>query len=202
MGQPSDEAGVCFVSTGIVTTFLTVPMLALMLLPTIPVGPAPYVPHVRVRHAALEPFLREAIERSATTREMVATLDASDVIVYFELMPRMPASLPGGLGFAATAGRFRYLRIALNPTNTRKQMIAMIGHELQHAVEIAAEPTIRNTRDLQKHYKRIGIAGSGDEMWDTKAAREVGRIVAREVKQSREMARERAVVDRPMEQPY
>ena len=177
-------------------------MLALVLLPTIPVGSAPYVPHVRVRHAALEPFLREAIEKSATTRELVATLDASDVIVYFEFMPRMPASLPGGLTFAATGGRFRYLRIALNPTNSRRQMIAMIGHELQHAVEIAAEPTIRSRRDLQKHYERIGIAGSGEEMWDTEAARNMGRVVAREVKQSREMARNRAVFDRPMEQPY
>jgi hypothetical protein len=177
-------------------------MLALVLLPTIPVGPAPYVPHVRVRHAALDPFLREAIEKSATTRALVATLDASDVIVYFELLARMPASLPAGLTFAATGGRFRYVRIALNPTNTRRQMIAMIGHELQHAVEIAAEPTIRSRRELQKHYKRIGIAGTGDEMWDTEAARNAGRIVAREVMQSREEARPRAVFDRPMEQPF
>ena len=177
-------------------------MLALMLLPTIPVGSAPYVAHVRVRHAALEPFLREAIEKSATTRELVARLDASDVIVYFELLPRMPASLPAGLTYAATGGRFRYLRIALNATNSRRQMIAMIGHELQHAVEIAAEPTIRSTRDLQNHYKRIGIAGSHDDMWDTEAARDMGQVVAREVKRSREMARSRAVFDRPMEQPY
>jgi hypothetical protein len=169
---------------GIVTPILSIPMLALTLLPTIPVGPALYVPHVRVRHAAVEPFLREAIEKSATTRAMVATLDASDVIVYFELLPGMPASLPAGLSFAATGGRFRYLRIALNPTNTRRQMIAMIGHELQHAVEIAAEPNIRSRRDLQKHYKRVGIAGSNDEMWDTEAARHAGRRVFNEVKQS------------------
>jgi hypothetical protein len=190
------------VCIGIVTTFLSIPMLALVLLPTIPVGTALPVPHVRVRHAALQPFLREAIEKSATTRDMVATLDASDVIVYFELLPRMPASLPAGLTFAATGGRFRYLRIALNPTNTRRQMIAMIGHELQHAVEIANEPTIRSRRDLEKHYKRIGIAGSHDEMWDTEAARDAGRVVAREVKQSREMARSRGMSDRPMEQPF
>jgi hypothetical protein len=186
----------------IVTPFLSIPMLALMLLPTMSVGSTLYVPHVRVRHAALEPFLREAIEKSITTRKMVATLDASDVIVYLELLPRMPGSLPAGLGFAGSGGRFRYLRIALNPTNTRRQMMAMIGHELQHAVEIAAEPTIRSRRDLQKHYKRIGIAGAVDDMWDTEAARDTGRLVSREVKRSAEIARGRGTVDPPIEKPF
>jgi hypothetical protein len=176
-------------------------MLALMLLPTIPVGPALYVPHVRVRHAALEPYLREAIEKSATTRAMVAALDASDVIVYFELLPGMPGSLPAGLSYAGTGGRFRYLRIALNPTNTRGQMIAMIGHELQHAVEIAAEPKVRSRRELQKHYKRIGIAGSG-ERWDTEAARNAGHRVAREVSKSRGVAPNRGASDGPIEKPF
>ena len=165
------------------TTFLAIPLLALLALPTIPVGFVPYVPHVRVRHAQLGPFLREAIEKSATTREMVATLDASDVIVYFELLPGMPATLPAGLSYAGSGGRFRYLRIALNPANTRAQMIAMIGHELQHAVEIAAEPEVRSRRDLRTFYKRIGVSSGVGTTWDTEAARHVGRRVAREVNQ-------------------
>jgi len=159
-----------------------------MLLPANPAGPAPYVAHVRVRHAALEPILRESIENSATIREMVAALDASDVIVYFELLPGMPASLPAGLSYAGSGGRFRYLRIAINPLNTRTQVIAMIGHELQHAVEVAREPKVRSRRDLEKHYKRIGIAGRRDDMWDTEAARDAGRRVSREVARSRALA--------------
>lgn len=170
------------------TTFLAIPLLALVLLPTIPVGPAPYVPHVRVRHGALEPYLREAIEKSATTRELVATLDASDVIVYLELLPGMPPTLPAGLSYAGSGGPFRYLRISLNPANTRAQMLAMIGHELQHAVEIVAEPKVRSTRDLAKFYKRIGLSSHAGETWDTEAARKVGRLVSREVARSRDVA--------------
>ena len=159
-------------------------MLAL-LLPTNAVGPRPYVSHVRVRHAELEPFLREAVEKSATTRALVAALDASDVIVYLEVLPGMGPSLPAGIRYAGSGGRFRYLRIALNPVNSRAQMIAMIGHELQHAVEIAAEPTIRSRHDLQEHYERVGIIGRAGNTWDTEAARDAGRIVFREVARSR-----------------
>jgi hypothetical protein len=172
-----------------------------MLLPANPAGPAPHVRHVRVRHAALEPILRDAIENSATTRDLVATLDASDVIVYFELLPGMPASLPAGLSYAGSGGRFRYLRIAVNPLNSRAQIIAMIGHELQHAVEVANEPAIRSRRDLQQHYKRIGIAGRSGDMWDTEAARDAGRRVSREVTRSRALARGADAADRSLEQP-
>lgn len=167
---------------GIVTPLLAIPFL-LALLPPTAVGDAPHVPHVRVRHAGIEPLLREAIEKSATTRALVAALDASDVIVYIEFLPGMPPSLPAGLTFAAAGGRFRYLRISLNPGQIRSQMIAMIGHELQHAVEIAAEPGIRSRRDLENHYKRIGIASSANATWDTLAARNVGRQVSREAAQ-------------------
>ena len=172
-----------------------------MLLPANPVGPAPYLSHVRVRHTVLEPILREAIDNSATIRDMVATLDASDVIVYFELLPGMPASLPAGLSYAGSGGRFRYLRIALNPLNTRAQMILMMGHELQHAVEVAAAPKVRSRRDLEKHYKRIGIAGRKDDMWDTEAARNAGRRVFREVARSRALARAADAAERSLEQP-
>jgi hypothetical protein len=169
----------------IVPTHAAISMLALVLLPTIAVGATLYVPHVRVRHSALEPFLREAVERSATTRAMVATLDASDVLVYLELLPGLRDSLPAGLAYAGSGGRFRYLRISLNPSNTGAEMIAMIGHELQHAVEIATAPDVRSTRDLERFYKRIGLEGRHGETWDTEAARVAGRVVAREVARSR-----------------
>jgi hypothetical protein len=140
-----------------------------------------YTPHVRVRHTALEPLLRDAIDRSPTVRRLVATLDASDVIVYLELAPRLPTPLAANIKFVAEGGGFRYLRIALSALNTRSQMLTMIGHELQHAVEIAEAPEVRSSRSLEKHYSRIGIRGlHGDESWDTRAAREAGLMVLRE----------------------
>jgi hypothetical protein len=159
--------------------------MALALLPTTAVGSSRYVPHVRVRHAVLQPLLHEAIEKSATTRAMVAALDASDVFVYFELMTDMRHRLPAGLSYAGSGGRFRYLRISLNPMNTHTEMITMIGHELQHAVEIASEPTVRTRRDLEKFYSRIGMPNRARATWDTEAARQVGRQVQQEARNSR-----------------
>jgi hypothetical protein len=164
-----------------VTTLLAVPLLALLLPPTNAVGRASHVPHVRVRHAGVAPYLRDAIDGSAAIRRMVAILDASDVIVYFELQPALPLTLRAGVSFAGAGGRFRYLRVALNPGNTRGETLAMIGHELQHAVEIAAAPEVRSTAALRRFYKRIGMAGGTAETWDTQAAREMGRRVTREI---------------------
>jgi hypothetical protein len=166
---------------GIVTTFLAIPLLTILGLPGAVAHTRPYLPHVRARHDGLKPILREAIEKSATTRRLVATLDASDVIVYLELQPDMPDSLHAGVRYAGSGGQFRYLRISLNPMNTRAEMLAMIGHELQHAVEIAGEPGIRSASDLSRHYKRIGLMGRRGETWDTQAARDAGMRVAREI---------------------
>lgn len=136
--------------------------------------------HVRVHHKGLEPYFEEAIARSLLVRQLVATLDASDVIVYLEFYPLLPPMRPGALVFAASSGGVRYLRVRLSPFNTLGEMIAAIGHELQHAVEVAAEPSVHSARTLAEYYKRIGIKGKGDE-WDTHAAREVTALVRRDL---------------------
>lgn len=138
--------------------------------------------HVRARHPKVEPFLREAIDRSPLVRQLVATLDASDVIVYLEMWPMLGAAHRGAIVFAADAGGFRYLRIRLNPANPPDQMIAAIGHELQHAVEIAQAPWVRSSRDVGAYYQRIGVPGAGGKGWDTHAAREAGQLVRRELR--------------------
>ena len=138
--------------------------------------------HVRARHARVEPFLRQAIERSPLVRQLVATLDASDVIVYLEMWPALGPAHRGAIIFAADAGGFRYLRVRLHPGNPPEQMIAAIGHELQHAVEIAAAPWVRSSRDLVEHYKRVGIPSAGGKGWDTQAARDAGQLVRLELR--------------------
>lgn len=139
---------------------------------------APRVPHIRIRDRGVERLLQQAIERSPMLRQLVRTLDASDVIVYVELQPRMPDSLPAGLVLSGAGGGMRYLRISLNPGNTRREMIAMLGHELQHAVEIAREPSVQSHDTLVAYFARIGRRAA--KGWETDAARDAGRLVHRE----------------------
>jgi hypothetical protein len=139
---------------------------------------APRVPHIRVRDAGLERLLQRGLDRSPMLRRLVQTLDESDVIVYVELQPRMPHSLPAGLVLSGAGGGMRYLRISLHPRNTQKQMIEMLGHELQHAVEIAGEASVQSPESLSAHFARIGRRT--DNGWETDAARDAGRIARRE----------------------
>ena len=66
------------------------------------------------------------------------------------------------------------------------QQIALIGHELQHAVEIADEPDIVDTDSLARQYRRFGrvsqISARGIE-FDSIGAVETGYQVLREMQQ-------------------
>ena len=138
----------------------------------------PRVPHVRMRDAGVERLLLEGLDRSPTLRRLVRTLESSNVIVYVELKMDMPDSLPAGLAFGGVGGGVRYLRVWLNPSNTRTQMIAMLGHELHHAVEVAAAPSVRCADTLAAHFATIGRRAANG--WETDAARNAGRAVQRE----------------------
>ena len=136
------------------------------------------IARVRLLDRGVERLYEDALDRSPTLRRLVRTLEQSDVIVYVELRPWLPRSLPAGLTFAGAGGGFRYLRIVLNPSNTRRQMLDMLGHELQHAVEIARAPSVRSRETLAAHFAQIGRRAA--DGWETDAARDTGRAVGRE----------------------
>lgn len=138
-------------------------------------------PQVRGATPAVNDVLKMGIRRSATFARLVRDVDASDIIVYVETVNDMPPGLDGRLTFLTAAGGFRYLRIQV-PTNTGKfDVIAVIGHELQHALEIAAHPNVRDSQGVASLYKLIGLQMSGQDRYDTTAARSMGRRVRAEL---------------------
>ena len=67
------------------------------------------------------------------------------------------------------------------PTNTGKHdLIAVMGHELQHAMEVRSTPTSRQ-RGLAALYRLIGLQAQGWIAIDTAAARSIGRRVRAEL---------------------
>jgi predicted ATPase len=82
----------------------------------------------------------------------------------------------------AAAGGLRYVVIRLQPKR-RAAEIAMLAHELQHAVEIADTPSIVDEASLAREYARIGYRSRSAHglAFDTKAAVEIGRRVAEEL---------------------
>jgi hypothetical protein len=138
------------------------------------------IPHLRTTDAWLRTLIREGIETSPTFRVLVARLERSDVVVYVQCSAYgRPSAVNGGrLTFVSSAGGFRYVVVQMARLPSRAQQIAMLAHELQHAVEIADRPEIIDALSLARAYRHMADASevrSGDRVaFDTAAAIAMG----------------------------
>lgn len=136
--------------------------------------------HIRTKDQSVRRLLRRGYRQSATFASLVTRLQRSDVIVYVEDVPRLPGALEGRMMMLPHAHGFRYLRIQLALRGTPEEGIALLAHELQHAVEVAEAADVTDSATLQRLYERIGVR-SGPMVFDTIAAQETGRVVRREL---------------------
>ena len=81
---------------------------------------------------------------------LVLALNKSDVIVYIETGRVLPSTIVGRLLLAAGPEGTRYLRIQVSGHPGSNDMIALIGHELRHALEVAESPDVRDEASLGK----------------------------------------------------
>lgn len=141
-------------------------------------------PPIRSTDRRLRSLLEEGVRTSPTLRALVARLHASDVVVYLQC--EGPSAPDGRLTFVSAVGGQRYVvvRMARFP---KSQQIAMMAHELQHAVEIAEHPAIVDQMSLVREYKRIGYStqtgGQAGMSFDTMAAVRAGQQVLKEMMQ-------------------
>jgi len=124
--------------------------------------------------------LRAGVACSPTVARMVVDLQASDLIVGVEAAP-LEKTIRGELRLVATSGRTRYVRIRLRIPTTGRQLVSVLGHELQHAMEVAGAPEVRDAATQRAYYLRVGYERLGGGRFETDAALEVGRRVEREV---------------------
>ena len=137
--------------------------------------------HVR----ALDPWAAEAlrlgIERSQTVRDLIAELERSDVIVHIETRAVLPLSAAGTTRLGGATASHRYVRIALVRDPMPVIRVAVLGHELQHACEIARS-TAKNGQDMRALFEEIGRPSPGERTaYETEAAIRVSRAVWYEV---------------------
>jgi hypothetical protein len=141
-------------------------------------------PPVRTTDARLATLMRDGVRFSSTFQTLADRLAASDLIVYVELDSFAPEGLDGRLTFVTSTPGARYvlIRVAYYPDAARQ--LAIIGHELQHAVEIANAPAVVDEQSLGREYGRIGYSHPGfmphQRMYDTQAAIKAGHRVYRE----------------------
>ena len=142
--------------------------------------------HVRATEARILAIVEDGVSRSATFRRLVDTLDASDVIVYIGPKFRREA-LAGYLAHRLTvAGPQRYLRIAIGMNGPRDRVVALMAHELQHAVEVADAPEVRDSQGMVRLFERSGLDGiCAGSCYETRAAIEVQEAVFAELRASK-----------------
>jgi hypothetical protein len=126
-------------------------------------------------------LIAEGIRRSRTFAGLVADLHQTNVIVYVETSMGLPHDVAGRILFASAAGDQRYLRVQVRATLTRDAAIAVIAHELRHALEVAGEDSVVTDKALESFYRRVGDTPHAGGGYDTQAARDAQRIVRSEL---------------------
>src|SRR5689334_20087392 len=117
--------------------------------------------------------IREGACVSPTLRALADRLDASDLTVHVSVKPFADRRLAGGLRFLAATPTDRVLLIEIAFGLDRYARIAMLGHELQHAVEVAETPQIRDNEGFRRFYASHGMPGAAEFAYETDAARQV-----------------------------
>jgi hypothetical protein len=170
-------------------TTLTTPSVppALPLVTALTEGDVEYLleaPARRVR--AMAPHLgrsvAEGLRRSPTFAGLMVALEQSDVIVQVVEHRHLPQATPAHTVLVNGTGAFRFLRIHVGIHRRGDDLVALLGHELFHALEIARATEVRDESALAAHYERIGFRGPRPHQFDTHDARTVEARVRRELR--------------------
>lgn len=141
--------------------------------------------HLRTTDREMRLAIADGIRQSPTFRALVQRLTGSDVVVYVRRWQRR-AGADGSLTFAAAAGGYRYVVVRVSAQPSQSQLLALLGHELRHAVEVAETPSIVDAPSLAREYARLGYvshtSGAGRLAFDTEAAIAAGHQVLSELK--------------------
>lgn len=147
------------------------------------IPPADPTSRLRPASAVEASVIEDGLCRSATFRSLIAALETSDVIVYVSMSLLPDRRLNGGLQFIGATTTDRILRVMLRFPLERYARMAMLGHELQHAIEVAGAPEIRSQKSFEDYYRRNGMPGATESGYETDAARRTEVRVREEVAQ-------------------
>lgn len=139
---------------------------------------------VRPLQKSAERVLQDALHRSPTIVEQLERIERSDVIVYVNVTPFVPRHRAHTTLISSTKA-CRYLLISLDSFLGPHDLVSMLGHELQHVVEIAQATEVRDQLGLRLLFQRIGDDAGAVDNFETEAARTVGANVRDELRDRR-----------------
>jgi hypothetical protein len=138
---------------------------------------------VRSTDVSVADLIERAARESPTFRSMMDAVRASKGIVYIQ---------PGKCGHGVRsclvdvvpAGARRILRAKVDVKKRDAELMASIGHELRHALEVLSDPSIKSSNAMFHYYHRTATMGAG-RTFETRAAIQAGDAVGREIREFR-----------------
>ncbi len=141
-----------------------------------PIQPA----RVRPLNAFSRALLADGIHRSATIARLVVRIERSDLVVYLRA-DTDPQTRTATTRFMVASGGVRYLLVSINPRNQHDAILALLGHELEHASEVADAPRVKDAASFLALYQRIGQRSLSGHEFETAEADAAGRAVRLEL---------------------
>lgn len=124
----------------------------------------------------------DGLRDSPTIRSLALQIARSNVIVHVECAS---LSLSGEVLLLGVTSEARYLRIRLRCSGKRTSQISVLGHELQHVVEIADATSIVGEASLRAYYDTFGVhSGMGRAHFESLGAIATGGAVEREIRRA------------------
>jgi hypothetical protein len=142
---------------------------------------------VRAVDAQMLERLHDGFRRSPTFQQLVLALEDSNVIVYVTAgacdLGRIAGCL---LRFVTVAGHDRYLRIVIGHVSSDERAISIVGHELQHALEVADARSVIDGASMLAMFRRTGLRECErviGECYETQAATSVEDAILKDLGQ-------------------
>lgn len=140
---------------------------------------------VKATNSYVAALIREGYDESPTFRELVDTLQRSNVIVLVQPGLCAAGRIRSCLVAVAGSDTLRHIRIRIDPQHTiRARLIGAVAHELQHAVEIAEHPEVTDASTMLRLYRQIAFGRCRDglsEECETKRALDIEKAVIDEL---------------------
>jgi hypothetical protein len=144
--------------------------------------------HVRTSSITIAPLIRQATDHSQTFKNLVQEINASDGIVYLE-----DGTCGHGMRSCfvnvTKAGPNRMLWVIVDARGVDCDVMGLIGHELQHTLEVLRDPRVTDFSTMYMFYSQEADNPARSDPFETIEAERVGETVRAEVRKSRRCAK-------------
>ena len=122
------------------------------------------LPHIRSCDPLAALLVATGARRSSTFAALVTALDrVTDLVVYVSTTAHL--DLRGSIVFVSRVGGITYLLIHVSAQQRDVDRVAVLAHELTHALEVArADPPVTSDQNLQRLFSCIGTDSTGGRL--------------------------------------